>query len=60
MLCTCVSTCLLQCVAGHQGQNPENEGLPGKADGVSGRRPGGARSSSSQGIRCKQEEGVCV
>lgn len=36
-----------QYITGHQGENPENEGLPGKADGMSGRRPGGARPSSS-------------
>lgn len=54
ILCVCLYT--LQCTTGHQGENPENEGLPGKIDGVSGRYPREASSSSSEWIQFKQEE----
>lgn len=43
-----IETCFPQCTARHQGQNPENEGLSGEVDGVSGGRPGEARSSPSK------------
>lgn len=46
----------VQHAAGHQGENPEDESVPGDADGVSGRHPGEARSSSSDGGWPQQEE----
>lgn len=54
--CVCVLTYIPQCIAGHQRENPENEGLPGKADGVSGGCSGGARPSHSEWIQHKQEK----
>lgn len=49
-------TCIPQCTARDQGKNPENEGLPGKADGVLGIHPGEAHSCPAGWFQYKQEE----
>lgn len=47
-VCMCLRVHILQCIAGYKGENPENEGLRGKVDGVSGGATGEARPSPSE------------
>lgn len=55
-VCVCALHCIPQCVAGHQGENPENEGLRGKVDGISWGHTGEAHPSATGHIQHKQEE----
>ncbi len=48
ILSVCLLKCIPQCVAGHQGENPEDEGLRGEVDGVFGGHTGEARPSPSE------------
>lgn len=50
-MCMCV-----QCVAGHEGKNPENEGLWREVDGVSRGHTGEAHSSPSEWVQWQQKE----